>query len=221
MPEYAKKSEQKDYLSLIKLWHRAICKVAIFLIPLAVFLFFFANEFITLMFSKKYQDSSIIFQIYIIAIIPKVTWYGPILVSMGYNKEPLYAAGIALITNMVLNFLFIKLIGFTGPAISTVITTYIVSTFYLFRISTVTGVSYEKIFPWIEIFKIIFIASSVGAIVWVLIQTVSLPNTTKLAIGSVLYFFIIFIFFKRYKIIQKEDFEILKNLTRKKGKIII
>jgi len=66
MPEFAKKSQQKDYLSLIKLWHRAICKVAIFLIPLAVFLFIFANEFITLMFSKKYQDSSIIFQIYLI-----------------------------------------------------------------------------------------------------------------------------------------------------------
>jgi O-antigen/teichoic acid export membrane protein len=221
MPEFAKKSQQKDYLSLIKLWHRAICKVAIFLIPLAVFLFIFANEFITLMFSKKYQDSSIIFQIYLIALLPKVTWYGPILVSMGYNKEPFYGAGLALTTNVVLNFLFIKLIGFTGPAISTVFTTYIVSAFYLIRISTVTGVSYDKIFPWIEIIKIILIASIVGTIIWALFQPVSLAIILKFAIGSALYFFIVFIFLKKYMLIEKQDFEIIKSLIRKKDKITI
>jgi O-antigen/teichoic acid export membrane protein len=215
LPEYSKKYKDGDYQSLLLLWHSAICKVAMFLIPLMIFFFIFAKDFISILFSTKYIDSTIIFQIYVIALIPKITWYGPILVSMGHSKEPLYGSGVALISNIILNYTFIKIIGFTGPAIATVLTTYIVVFYYIYRISNVTRVSFFKVFPWMIILKMLTFSIIIGLFIFPVAYIKDASSITKLCIGMVGYFGMIFHVFKRFEIISNNDIEFVKNLIHK------
>ena len=76
MPEYAKRHAKGDYRSILNLWHGAVCRVAIILIPLMIFCFYFASEIITLLFSEQYRESTLIFQIYLLATLPKVSITG-------------------------------------------------------------------------------------------------------------------------------------------------
>jgi len=205
MPEYARRHQAGDNVSIIQLWHGAVCKVGSILIPLAVFLFIFAQDVITLLFSNKYIESTLIFQIYLIALLPKVTWYGPILVSMGYNKVPLYGAILAVISNVILNFWLIKLMGFPGPAVATVLTTYILTSYYLYEIMRATGVDWSGVFPWKNLLKMLLSAVVIGILVSPLAHVETIPSLVRLSTGFMAFSVCIFFIYRHLQIITKDD----------------
>jgi O-antigen/teichoic acid export membrane protein len=211
LPEFANKHERGDFESLIKLWHEAIRKVAIFFIPIIILLIIYSTEFITIIFSKKYSDSSIIFRIYLLAMLPKVTWYGPILVAMGYNKEQFIAASIALISNVTLNYVFINLIGFIGPAIATVFSTYIITFYYIYRIKMVTKIKLINTFPWGDIIKMIIISLIFGMLTVPVANYFNISNITRLGIGIIGFYIPVYLTFAKINLIQNSDINFIVN----------
>lgn len=226
MPEYVRKREARDYAGILALWHGSIRRIALLFLPLMIFLFIFASEFISLLFSAKYADSSVVFRIYLIALLPRLTWYASILLAMGYNREPIYGSILSLLLNVLLNFILIQVVGFTGPAIATVITTYVLSGYYLFRIRTVMGVSWREVFLWGYIGKLLLI-SAVTALCVIPVK-IYIPDSRflGLAIGSLVYFPSIFMIMKYFRFITKDDEEFVrlaagkvwKKLSGKPGK---
>src|SRR5699024_7584369 len=83
----------------------------------------FSSEILTLLYSEKFESGASIFSIYSLALLLKATYFGMILSSAGKTKAILYSSIIALVSNVILNFLFINSFGIIGPAISTLITT--------------------------------------------------------------------------------------------------
>ena len=63
LPEVARLQVQKDNEGIISLWATAIRKLAFFYVPAYVLLFVMREEVITFLFTKRYQDSAIIFAI--------------------------------------------------------------------------------------------------------------------------------------------------------------
>lgn len=211
MPEYVKRFQMGDYKSLLSLWHRAICKVAMVLMPVMVILFGLAPEFIITVFSSKYQESSLIFRIYLISLVPKITWYAPILVSMGYNREPLYGSAVSLGSNAVLNYILIQWVGFTGPAIATVVATYLVTYYYLHRIRDILQVSWFDVFPWTNLMKTL-LASIVAYVVLLPLSFFhDLSNIIRLTVGGTAYMICVYYAFRFLKLMSKEDVEFING----------
>lgn len=211
MPEYVKLNQKSDYQGILNLWHQTICKVALFFFPVVAFLFFLSHDVITLLFSNKYEDSVLIFQIYLVAMLPKITWYSSVLISMGHSKVPLYGSSIALIGNVVLNCLFIPLFGFPGPAIATVVITYLLAIFYLHRIKAVTHASFATVFPWISLAKIILLSVFIGFLIIPLLSSGFESRIIKILVTGIAYIVSLFYMFYRLKFIDKDDLEFTRR----------
>jgi len=216
MPEYVRRHASGDDEGILRLWHKSVYKVALVFFPLAVFLFIFADDIITLLFSEKYLESSTIFRIYLLALLPKVTWYGIILIALGYSREPFYGSLFSLIANLVLNFTLIHVVGFTGPAVATTLTTYLISFYYLHRIRAVFDKRWSDIFPWRVLAKIFLISAFLGL---ALCQPLSYFYTgnvfIKLILGFSIFSIPLYSFFRHTDLIIKSDIELFRQKMEK------
>ena len=212
MPEYVRRHSEGDHQGILRLWHKAIGKVALIFFPLAVFLFVFADDLVTLLFSEKYLESAIIFRIYLFALLPKVTWYGIILIALGYSREPFYASLIALGANLALNLTLIQLVGFTGPAIATILTTYLVSLYYLNRIRIAFNENWLAIFPWRLLMRIL-LASTVFGLALCLPFSLFYggDSAIKLGLGGIIYFIPLSIFFRYVGLVTTSDMDLIRE----------
>ena len=93
--------------------------------PVFIYLMFFANHLISLLFESGYEDAVLTFRIYLIMMPLRIALYGVILIALGKPKYVLWSSLGALAVNFVLSLVFIQTIGFNGPAIATVISTYL------------------------------------------------------------------------------------------------
>jgi len=213
-PEFTKLWKEKKIEGLLKMWCNAIRKVAIILIPIMFFLLIYSKEFITLLFSSKYIESASIFKIYLLKLPTRITVFGSLLLAMGLPKAILHYAFYTLCINIVLNFIFIKTIGFNGPAIATVIATYTMNTFQLARISKKLKFSISKSFPIYLILKIFLIG---GIISFVLIPFKSMFNLSPvigLISSFIIYSTLLFFIFRKFSLITFSDISFFKSLFK-------
>ena len=212
MPEYVRLKQEGDINGLIALWHYSIHKIALLFIPLMVFFFVVAQDFITFMFSNTYADSTIIFQIYLIGILANMTWYGTISVSLGHSREPFYASAIGLCCNVILNYLFILKIGFIGPVIASVITNYIIAAYYLYRIKKYVNINWIDIYPWKVVFNILMIAiANALLIIPLVIYDFIHIKVIRIIFCGLIYFLTTFCTLYLFKQISHEDLSFIKS----------
>lgn len=144
-------------------------------------------------------------------MLPKITWYGSVLIAMGHSKVPLYGSSIALFGNVILNYLFIPLFGFPGPAIATVAITYLLVIFYLYRIKKITKTSLARVFPWISLGKIILLSVFMGIFIMPLFSSIFESRIIKIFVTGVFYFVSLFYMFYRFKIIKEDDLDFVRH----------
>ena len=85
MPELVVLYNRGEYQKMLALWHRSIRKVSLIILPVMVFLFIFAREFLVLLYSEKYLESAGIFQIYLLTLPIRVTTFGSVLLAAGFQ----------------------------------------------------------------------------------------------------------------------------------------
>lgn len=84
-----------------------------------------SRELLLLLYSDKYIEGLQIFQIYLVMEYFRFSYFGIILSAYGKNIDILLCSLGALFSNAILNVIFIKIIGLTGPAIASVLTVFI------------------------------------------------------------------------------------------------
>jgi O-antigen/teichoic acid export membrane protein len=96
---------------------------------------YLSSDLIIIILGEKYIESLEIIYILLIAFlfIAISSIYGNLLISKGLNREYMYAMGIALAVNFILNYTFIPVYGVKVASITTVISaviTTIITWFY-------------------------------------------------------------------------------------------
>jgi len=187
VPEFVKLYQEKKVQELLTLWHLSIGKVAVVLFPIAAFLFLFAREFMVTLFSLKYLASTKVFMIYLLLVPLRVTTYGAILMSVGKTQIIFKSAAYALLLNILLNIMFIKVFGPIGPAIATVLVTYVLTTYLLCRIKQELRVPFGSVMPWRKLAKLMTICVLPLAFI-VPVKLSSLSFYSKLFTAGIVYF---------------------------------
>lgn len=212
MPEFVKLKQNDKINKIIELWHNAIHKIALLFIPFMVFFLVIAEDFITLMFSDKYAESALVFQIYLTGIVANLTWYNVILVSLGHSREPFFASLIGLVSNVVLNYALILSVGFPGPAIASVITSYIVSAYYLYKLKCITNIGWKYIYPWKLIFCILTLSIFPTAlIIPITYYDIISSKILRIMLCGSIYFSTTFSLLYLFKQINNADINLLKQ----------
>lgn len=161
-PFFVKQFKDQRIDLFIKKWQNSLLKISYIIFPVSIFFIFFAEETMVFLYSDKYLLSAMIFRIYVFRLFVKITFFGHILLALGRSKIIFIYTLITLITNIVLNFVSIKLFGFIGPAIATVIASYIISFLQLMKISKILTIKFSQIWPWRKLFFILLISFLCG-----------------------------------------------------------
>jgi O-antigen/teichoic acid export membrane protein len=155
LPEFAGLFQRGAHQEALQLWHRAMLKCALILLPIMVFCFVMAPEIIRLLFSAKYGASVIPFRIYLLNMPLRIASYAIIPQAAGRNRVVLIVEAISGITQIVLGILLMRGLGPNGVAIAYVLNFYGAIWFgYLPWIRRYLGVSWAQIAPWRQLIKV-------------------------------------------------------------------
>ncbi|MDR7073319.1 polysaccharide biosynthesis C-terminal domain-containing protein [Fictibacillus barbaricus] len=139
-------------------WTEAIKNNAIFILPIFLFSFFYAEFIILFLYGKKFLGSILFFRIYMIVTPLRIMTYGTITQAIGRTKINFYVALAFLIINTILNFLLIDSLGPIGCSIATVISTIIMAILYLKFIKKELKIKIVQLIPFKFLLQILLIS---------------------------------------------------------------
>jgi len=115
---------------VVRVWRDSVRKLALIVVPSFVFLLFFAERFITTLFTESYGDSVSVFRIYVLLIPLHMLVVSVVPQVYGRTRLNLYVVATAVATNVLLSFLLLRVLGILGPATALVCSQYLSALLY-------------------------------------------------------------------------------------------
>jgi len=132
---------------VIRLLREGVRKLSLIVLPCFVFLFGFAYEFITVLFTPEYARSVSVFRIYLFLMPLNMFILSPVPPAYGRTKINFQVVAVVTVIHVILSFVLLHWIGFYGPAISAISTAYLLSTFYFIYACKLTGGNVSSLLP--------------------------------------------------------------------------
>lgn len=139
----------------IYLWGRVIEFVSYILFLIIAGLFTFSKQAVYILYSDKYVEGYILFQIFILVEISRITYFGLILRSYGKSLLILLCSALTMVLDIILNSIsyYVFDAGLIGFAVATMISTFTIQVLQLLLSSRISNVPFGKIFPWVALLK--------------------------------------------------------------------
>lgn len=114
-----------------------------------------AEPAVLFLYGKKYLAGKTIFMLYVLVDMMNFISFSIVLGAKGKTKILMMVSSIGLVINLVINYSFYNLFGYTGPAIATVLMTFALNFTLLFMSSSVLKTSILHMFDWKHLFTVI------------------------------------------------------------------
>ena len=164
LPQVVRLLKKEENEKAINLWGDATSLSYLIICFLAIGIFAYAPEALTLLYSEKYLPGVPVFRIYAIVLLFRCTYFGMMLNASGNTKLIFKSTVISLTVDISLNFILYYTIGFIGPALSTLIATVVSASYLLIATSKVLNIPFRKVFPWKNILLITILNICLGLI---------------------------------------------------------
>ena len=158
MPKFVSAYADKDHDAIIRYWHSSIIIIAFAVYPSMVFLISTSDILIPLLFSDKFLPSVIIFQLYSVTFLTRVTTYDSIIRAVGKTGSLLRVTIISIGLNIILTVILIELIGIVGAVIATIFVNFIICSELLRIIKNMLGIHFYEVFPWSRLLRILVVS---------------------------------------------------------------
>lgn len=168
MPQMVKVLKRGENKKAVELWKDATSLSYICIAFLAIALFVFAPDVITILYSEKYLPGVSVFRIYSLVLLLRTTYFAMVLNAVGKTKFIFNTSIISLLINVVLNFICYVVFGFIGPAIATFVSIAIVAFIQLWYTSREINIPIKEVFPWKTLGNITGINIVMGIIVYII-----------------------------------------------------
>jgi O-antigen/teichoic acid export membrane protein len=148
MPRFVESYKNNDTEGIIKSWHSVIRMMAAFIYPCCLFLICTAEQLIPALFTDKYIGSVIIFQVYTLGLLTRISTFNVIVRAIGKTKVILWISIGTIIFNITLTYIFMSWWGVVGAPIATVLTATMMRAAYLISITHYLNIELARVFPW-------------------------------------------------------------------------
>ena len=159
LPQMVRMLKKEDHHGAIKVWGNATTLSMILIAVVGVGCFVYAEDVMTLLYSKKYIEGAIgaagvwVFRLYSLHLLMRCTYYGMVLNSIGKTGFIFWCSIGALGSNAVLNVVLFKVFEMFGqsmlaPAVATLISTTAMAILQLAMTAKSIDVKFREIFPW-------------------------------------------------------------------------
>lgn len=202
-----------DKSSMSDIYSASVRKNAIFVFPLAVVFFLFAEEFITFIYGPFYLESAVFFRIYLLLLPLRVATYGIIFQARGKTRLIMLDAIIMLGLNIVLNYLLIQAWGMQGAAWATVIVSWLILLVYLWQIKYSLKMQLRRLFP-VPSMLLNLLAAILPAILVVPLAAQVQHSFGRMILGGTLYVLLYFAIAWLMRVIKPYDLALAVDIAK-------
>jgi O-antigen/teichoic acid export membrane protein len=155
-----------DGAGLLKLWHDAVIRASILLLPLFALFMAVSDKVFLLLFTDEYADGVWLFRIYLFLVPMFAVMQANVLAALGRTKFIFGVSVCRTVLTIGATIASIHLIGFYGPPIVIVVIGFWARAAAVWRIKRELGVDWAGIWPvrrWLAVLSVALIS---GAAAW-------------------------------------------------------
>lgn len=166
------------------------------------------KELIIFLYSEEYVGGILIFNIYLIVSMTRITYFGMVQTLFGETKKIFYYSCMSLLLNCVLNYIFIIRFGIIGPAIATLLSIVLVNGLQLRKGLQLLELQFADVFYIKKLFLLISkLLLTCAAAILVKQKCEGLGNTVNLMVTYISFIFLM------YLMERKNIKELFRNLN--------
>jgi O-antigen/teichoic acid export membrane protein len=183
-------------------------------LPLFFLLLVLAGPLIAVWLPEQYGQSAWVMRVFLLALPLRCAIYNPLLVGMGKARWALWVGAGDLLLNVGLSLLFTQLLltwwpgwAFLGPALATVLATYMQVILLVGLIAWNLRLGLKQILPWRHLARVGLVCTLAGVISWgsTLLPT---PPAVHLVVGTAVFAVVLLLGSR------SEDRQVFGNLLR-------
>ncbi len=182
-PALSTAAHRKDHAAFVRLWHGAMLKVAVVMMPVFFFLFVLAGPTMRVLFTRDFALAAVPFRIYLLLLPLRLCGYGQVARSLGETKVVLTSSIGAAAVNAALMYPLYLAFGVGGPPFATVLGQLAAIYILLGRIRLGVELSWKAIMPTAALLRI-FLVAGLAAIPVGLLTLSGLSDGLQLLIGG-------------------------------------
>lgn len=153
MPEIASKKDVPPNVALV-LWQRATVVYCVVMMPMAVLLFYYADVFISVLFTSAYVEAIPIFQAFVLLLVHACFDFSLPLRIANKTIVFFYLSFATIAVNLGLMLVLFNIYGILGPAIAVVISRFLMSIAFAGFVMKHCDFSLAGLLPWVDIAKV-------------------------------------------------------------------
>jgi len=217
MPEFSRLAAAPDKAPLVALWRRAILRTGLLVLPLCAFALVMARDIMVTLFSERYAASALPFRVYLLLLPLRCAAYTPMLLALGRGRAVLLGAVADLALSLGLALVLIPRVGYVGPAIALVASTYAQSAFYLAVAGRALGAAPAALIPWGGLARV-SIAAAIAAAAAAPVLLTRLPAPLRLAVAAAVACAAL-VAAARARVLPPDEREFLRRLTTPSARV--
>jgi O-antigen/teichoic acid export membrane protein len=171
----------------LALWHDTMCRLALVIFPLAVFLSVMARDIIVALFTSSYLASVPIFMLWTLTIVFSVLCVDSVLRVHAQTRFLFGLNVLRLAVVLGLISWFLSMYGLSGAVLVTLLSTALVRVIGVARIACLMGVGLGTVLPWKRLATTAAYAVIAAAPAFWFAHTVSLPRLLVLMCAGAIY----------------------------------
>lgn len=158
-PRFVELFKAKKPREALAIWQHSIEKVSLIVLPSTAVFVVGAEELMQLLFTHAYIGAAPVFRLYSILTLGRVAAFGNVIVAAGRPRYVLQAAVLSLGSNLLISVPLVFTLGFTGPALGTVLAFIPTVLFYCWCIGRASDVPMREVFPLKRYGRVLFLCA--------------------------------------------------------------
>ena len=171
----------------LALWHNTMSRLALVIVPLAVFLVVMAKDIIVVLFTSSYLASVPIFRLWTLTIVFAIPCVDAVLRA---NAQTRFLLGLNVLRLAVVIGLiswFLTHYGLAGAVLVTLLSTALVRIIGLARIARLFGLGFATVLPWKELARTALYATLAAIPAYWVAEITPLPRLLVLLCAAAVY----------------------------------
>jgi len=184
--------------------------------PVLIFLLFNSRDLIVIYLGEKYSQSAIIFAIYNLTLLMRISSYNDVLIAAEKGRLLLYYYLFVFLLNCALNLLLINYFGIVGAAIATVLSLLVFAFLLLKKSMTLLNASILELFELNKVLGLFSMSVGLSCFLYFSLSFIEF-DLLRVCLFATIYFSIVYYLLFRFNFFSSKIKEwILKALKLKR-----
>jgi O-antigen/teichoic acid export membrane protein len=166
LPIMSRRQANGDITGLLELNSRGNIMVGAVVFPLFAYVFVFANEIVTLVYTAKYLDAGSVMRVYILGTMALVIELSTLTMLLRQAVFVVVVNAIALAIGVVINWYSALHFGLAAAAVGGTFMIHVDRAVTLWRISSITGVPIRRLQDWKSLMLFALFAILSASLAW-------------------------------------------------------